>query len=307
MYFYDDFYDESYQKPLPAEPLDAVHMVDGCYPMGYSPIQQINNMQMGYGAYGVVPAYYPQAVQNSACAANMPYNPNGDGCCSSGLSPTQQAVAASIMKHRMESESIDHKANRKDANDILRSGLKRQEMREKSDIDKDIILFREDLRLKKENDGIVIVKNPEREGRLCLQYQNASGKTIVGKPICEAKNICMNRLESYADNDTHIAYRFLIDGKVTFYIIEDEFNPEIIAQRLEEKGYPISYKRNRKAETLTAVFNSLKQECDNYPAEAIPYTEGWNYYTRNGVEHFEFVVPGSQPVFKQLAEGGDLI
>ena len=273
------FYDESFQNP-PAQPLDAVHMVNGCYPMGYSPIQQfqpyMNNIQIGY-----------------------------DGCCSSGLSPTQQAVATSIMKHRMESESIDHKANRRDANDILKSGLKRQEMREKSDINKEIIVLREDLRLKKENDGIVIVKNPERENRLCVQYQNASGKTIVGKPICEAKDICMHRMESYSDDKTFTAYRFIIDGKVSFYVIEDELTSDMIAKHLEDKGYPISFKRNKKTETLTAVFNCLKQECDNYPAEVIPYTEGWTYYIRNGNEHYEFVVPGSQLVFKQLT-GGDL-
>ena len=298
MYFYDDFYDESYQNPLPVQTMNAVPVENGCYPMGYSPIQQFQPYNSMQPCYGTNPC--------CACPGSVPYNPNGDGGCSSGFSPTQQAVAASIIKHRMESESIDHKANRRDANDILKSGLKRQEMREKSDINKENILLREDLRLKKENDGIVVVKNPEREGRLCLQYQNAYGKTIVGKPICEAKDICMNRLESYADNDKHIAYRFLIYGKVTFYIIEDELTPEMIAKRLEENGYPISYKRNKKAETLTAVFNCLKLECDNYPAEAIPYTEGWNYYTRNGVDHFEFVVPGSQPVFKQLAEGGDL-
>ena len=293
MCFYDDFYNESYQNHLPAQPMDAVHMVNGCYPMGYSPIQQfqpyMNNIQIGY-----------------------------DGCCSSGLSPTQQAVATSIMKHRMESESIDHKANRRDANDILKSGLKRQEMREKADlddkamekkaeIDKEKIILKEDLRLKNQNNVIVVVKNPERENRLCVQYQNASGKTIVGKPICEAKDICMHRMESYSDDKTFTAYRFIIDGKVSFYVIEDELISDMIAKHLEAKGYPISFKRNKKTETLTAVFNCLKQECDNYPAEVIPYTEGWTYYIRNGNEHYEFVVPGSQLVFKQLAEGGDLI
>ena len=139
-----------------------------------------------------------------------------------------------------------------------------------------------------------------------MQYQNASGKTIVSKPICEAKSVCMHRVMAYAENDTHIAYRFIIDGKVLFYIIGDELTPQMIAKCLKENGYPISFKRNKKDETYTAVFNCLKQECDNYPAEIIPYTEGWNHYTRNGNEHFEFVVPGHQLVFKQLAEEGDV-
>ena len=73
-----------------------------------------------------------------------------------------------------------------------------------------------------------------------------------------------------------------------------------------KRGTKKHFKRNKKDETYTAVFNCLKQECDNYPAEIIPYTEGWNHYTRNGNEHFEFVVPGSQLVFKQLAEESDV-
>ncbi len=302
MCFYDDFYNESYQNHLPAQPMDAVSAENGCYPMGYSPIQQFQQFQ----PYNSMQPFYGTNPY-CACPGSVPYNPNGDDGGSPGFSSTQQAVATSIMKHRMESESIDHKANRRDANDILKSGLKRQEMREKSDINKEIIVLKEEFRLMKENAVIVVVKNPERENRLCVQYQNASGKTIVGKPICEAKDICMHRMESYSDDKTFTAYRFIIDGKVSFYVIEDELTPEMIAQRLEEKGYPVSYKRNKKAETLTAVFNCLKLECDNYPAKAIPYTEGWNYYTRNDVEHFEFVMPGSQPVFKQLAEGGNLI
>ena len=288
----------TYQNQQPTlEIMNAVPVENGCYPMGYSPIQQMNNMPISNGTnpYGVVPAYYTL----------------------SPLSPAQKEFYWETRRYRQESETIDHKANRKDANDILKSDLKRQEMHEKAElgekamekkaeIDKEKIILKEDLRLKKENAVIVVVKNPEREGRLCLQYQNASGKTVVGKPICNAKNICMQRVEAYAENDTHIAYRFMIDGKASFYIIEDDLTPKMVAERLEENGYPISFKRNKKDETYTAVFNCLKQECDNYPAEMIPYTEGWNHYTRNGNEHFEFVVPGHQLVFKQLAEEGDV-
>lgn len=288
----------TYQNQQPTlEIMNAVSVENGGYAMGYSPVQQMNNMPIynGTNPYGVVPAYYTL----------------------SPLSPAQKEFYWETRRYRQESETIDHKANRKDANDILKSDLKRQEMHEKAElgekamekkaeIDKEKIVLKEDLRLKKENAVIVVVKNPEREGRLCLQYQNASGKTIVSKPICEAKSVCMHRVMAYAENDTHIAYRFIIDGKVLFYIIGDELTPQMIAKCLKENGYPISFKRNKKDETYTAVFNCLKQECDNYPAEMIPYTEGWNHYTRNGNEHFEFVVPGHQLVFKQLAEEGDV-
>ena len=291
----------TYQNQQPTlEIMNAVSVENGGYAMGYSPVQQMNNMPIynGTNPYGVVPAYY-------------------NGSIPSPTSPAQEEFYWKTKRHRMEIETIDHKADRKDANDILKSGLKRQEMYEKAEldekamekkaeIDKEKIVLKEDLRLKKENAVIVVVKNPEREGRLCLQYQNASGKTIVSKPICEAKSVCMHRVMAYAENDTHIAYRFIIDGKVLFYIIGDELTPQMIAKCLKENGYPISFKRNKKDETYTAVFNCLKQECDNYPAEIIPYTEGWNHYTRNGNEHFEFVVPRHQLVFKQLAEEGDV-
>ena len=291
----------TYQNQQPTlEIRNAVSVENGGYAMGYSPIQQMNNMQIynGTNPYGVVPAYYNRSTPSL-------------------LSPAQEEFYWETRRYLLESETIDHKADRKDANDILKSGLKRQEMHEKAEldekamekkaeIDKEKIVLKEDLRLKKENAVIVVVKNPERENRLCVQYQNASGKTIVGKPICEAKNICVHRVESYADDDTFTAYRFIIDGKVSFYIIEDELTPKMVAERLEENGYPISFKRNKKDETYTAVFNCLKQECDNYPAKVIPYDEGWNHYTRNGNEHFEFVVPGHQLVFKQLAEEGDV-
>jgi len=240
-------------------------------------------------------------------------NPNMDYCPLPTFSQAQIVYGLNAIKKSLEHEIIDHKANRKDNNDMLKSELKRQEMHEKAALDekaqekkaerdKEKILLKEDIRINNEHAVVIVIRNPENENRLCVQYQNASGKTVISKQICDAKNIHMNRLESYVDDKKHTAYRFFINGEVSFYIVDDELTPEMIVKRLKEKGYPISYRRKHRDDTITAFFNCLKRECDNYPAEIIPYVEGWNHYYKDGNEYCEFVKPESQLVFKQLVE-----
>ncbi len=61
MYFYDDFYDESYQNPLPVQTMNAVPVENGCYPMGYSPIQQFQ--PSSHITPTVMVAVHPDSVQ----------------------------------------------------------------------------------------------------------------------------------------------------------------------------------------------------------------------------------------------------
>ncbi len=51
----------TYQNQQPAQEIINVNPV---YPMGYSPVQQMNNMQICNGTtpYGVLPAYYDRST-----------------------------------------------------------------------------------------------------------------------------------------------------------------------------------------------------------------------------------------------------